>query len=532
MDELPEPILKSGRWRLSIIWLIPAVAAIIGGWMAFQAYAERGPTVILTFQSAEGLEPGQTRIRVKNVDMGKVSALHLSSDLSQVLVTAELKKEADTLLTENSRFWIVRARIGTAGISGLGTLLSGAYIGFDPGMAGSPGTKPPHHFKGLETPPIVTAHQPGMLITLRAEQLGSLNIGSPVHFRQIRVGEVVGFDLQKDGQAVSVKIFIHAPYDGLVRKNTRFWDAGGVGISADSNGVHLRSGSLVDLMMGAIAFENPISLDMNDAAPGDQVFVLFPDYDKIREKLYLERHYYVVNFSESVRGLSRGAPVEFQGIKVGQVEDLNLEFHMKTMEGKVPVLIALEPERFTVVGARPEATGQIIKRLVGRGLRAQLKTGSLLSGSLFVDLTIHPTAPPKTLTHHGIYPEIPTLPSSLGALVSKLTAFAERLEKLPLEEVVDQLRTSLPILKSTMRQAESLLTRLNQETAPQAQATLQQAQATLATLEKTLRSDSPAQQDLHQALEEFAKAARAMKDLADTLERHPEAVLFGKGKNP
>ena len=207
---------------------------------------------------------------------------------------------------------------------------------------------------------------------------------------------------------------------------------------------------------------------------------------------------------------------------------------MKTLEGKVPVLIAVEPERFTVVGTRrqSQSTDQVMERLVERGLRAQLKTGSLLTGSLFVDLTFHPTAPRRTVTRFGAYPEIPTIPSSLGALVSNLTKFAERLEKLPLEEVVEQLRTSLPILKSTLRQAEALMARLNQETAPQAQAALQQAQATLATLEKTLRSDSPAQQDLHRALEEFAKAARAMKDLADTLERHPESILFGKGKNP
>jgi paraquat-inducible protein B len=531
LDGLPEPILKTGRWRLSIIWLIPAVAALIGGWMAFRALALRGPTVVVTFQSGEGLEAGQTRIRVKDVNMGKVTAVNLSADLSQVLVTAELKKEAADLLSENSRFWVVRARIGTAGITGLGTLLSGAYIGFDPGKPGPEGSKPPRHFKGLEAAPIITG-QAGRLITLRAEQLGSLNIGSPVHFRQIQVGEVAAFDLDKGGQAVAVKIFIHAPYDALVRKDTRFWDAGGVELTADANGIRLRSDSLVDLMLGGIAFENPITLQRSEEAKGDEVFVLYPDHDRIRERLFLERHYYVVNFSESVRGLSRGAPVEFRGIKVGEVEDLSLEFHTDTLEGKVPVLIAVEPERFTLVGGQHGSTDQIMRTLVERGLRAQLKMGSLLTGSLFVDLVFQPKAPRRAMGRYGAYPELPSTPSSLGVLVDKLTAFAERLEKLPLEEVVEQLRSSLPVLKATLKETTGLMARLNQETVPQAQATLAQAQATLGALERTLRSDSPTQQDLHGALEAFTRAARAMKDLADTLERHPEAIVFGKGKNP
>ena len=532
MTEVPLPILQRGRWRLSIIWVIPAVAALVGSWMAFKSLAERGPTVTLIFQNGEGLEPGQTRIRVQAVNMGKVTAVDLSADLSQVLVTAELNKEVAALLSENSRFWVVRARIGGAGISGLGTLLSGAYIGFDPGKPGPPGSKPPRIFRGLETPPIVTAHQPGLLVTLQAQQLGSLNIGSPVHFRQIQVGEVAGFDLNPDGHAVAIKIFIHAPYDALVTLGTRFWDTGGVELSADANGMHLRSGSMAELLLGGISFENNVGLDASDAPPGSHVFTLYPDHDQIREKVYQERHYYVVNFDESVRGLSRGAPVEFRGIKVGQVEDLSLEFRPETLEGSIPVLIALEPERFTIIGKQKESNEKIMERLVARGLRAQLKVGSLLTGSLIVDLAFHPGSKPKPMGHHGAYLEIPSTPSPLGALVDNLAKLAERLQKLPIEDVVEQLRTSLPVLKATLQQSQALMAHLSKDTAPQAAATLKQAQATLATLEQTLRSDSPAQQDLHGALEALTKAARAMKELADSLERHPESILFGKGKKP
>ncbi len=529
--DVPEAKVQVRR-RPSIVWLIPLVAAFIGIWMAVRAYAETGPTITITFLSAEGLEAGQTRVRYKDVDIGKVTAISLSRDLSRVVVKAEMKREAAGLLSENSRFWVVRARFGTAGISGLGTLLSGAYIGMDPGAPGET-TMFARDYAGLEAPSIDTTQRPGAVFKLRAEKLGSLSIGSPVHFRQIRVGEVVGFDLDKLGTAVSIKVFINAPYANLVRIDTRFWDAGGVDLTVDSNGLRMHSDSLVDLLIGGISFENPMSLDESGAAPPDQVFPLYPSRDKIYEKVVVNRHYYVVNFNESVRGLTRGATVEFQGIQVGQVEDFKLEFHSGSLDGKIPVLIALEPERFSVVGPKGASTKALVQGLVKKGLRAQLKTGSLLTGSLFVDLGFHPEAPARTMAHYGKYEEIPAIPSTMGAMtamVANLTKFSERLQKLPLEEVVEELRASLPVLRETLKEAKGLMVRLDQKTVPQAEATLAQGQATLAMLEKTLRSDSPTQHDLRSALEEFNKASRALRDLAETLERHPESLIFGKGK--
>ena len=530
-EALPEAKVLVRR-RPSIVWLIPLVAAFIGAWMAVKAYVETGPTITITFLGAEGLEAGQTHIRHKDVDIGKVTTINLSRDHSHVVVTAELKREAASLLSENSRFWVVRARIGTSGISGLGTLLSGAYIGMDPGKPGE-ATRFARDYVGLESPSIDTAQRAGALFKLQAEKLGSLNIGSPVHFRQIRVGEVVKFDLEKGGGSVSIGIFIEAPYDQLVRMDTRFWDAGGVDVTVDGNGLRMHSDSLVDLLLGGISFENPMSLDASGAAPPGQVFWLYPNREKSYEKVVNDRRYYVVNFNESVRGLTRGAPVEYQGIQVGKVEDFKLEFHAGKLEGKIPVLIAVEPERFSVIGPKGTSTEVIIQGLVQRGLRAQLKTASFLTGSLFVDLGFHPEAPVRTMTRYGKYEEIPTIPSTMGAMttmVGNLTQFSERLQSLPLEEIAGELRASLPVLREAMKEAKILMSRLDQQTMPQAQATLAQGQATLAALEKTLRSDSPTQTDLRTALEEFTKASRALRDLAETLERHPESMIFGKGK--
>ena len=521
-----ESIIRIRR-RLPSVWLIPLVATIIGLWLAFNAYVDKGPTFTVTFQNAEGLEAGRTKIKCKDVEVGKVKSLRLSHDRSKVEVTAEFTREASELLSVNSRFWIVRARLGTSGISGLGTLLSGAYISMDPGEAG----KTSRHFEGLEYPPIVTNHAGGQLFALRAEKLGSMSIGSPVYFRQIPVGEVASFNLEKDGKSVSIKVFIREPYDLLVYKDTRFWNVGGVEVTLDTNGIRVSSDSMLDLLLGGVSFENPMSLDAMEPASKEHVFALYSSHERIYEKVYLERNYYVLDFNKSVRGLTRGAPVEFRGIKVGQVEDLKLELHANKMEVHVPVLIAIEPERLAALnGGSLTALDAVVEKLVSRGLRAQLKMGSLITGNLFVDLDFYPQAPRQSMAHHGKYREIPTLPTTMEALVSNLTKFVDRLQKLPLEEISSELKSTIPAMRETLQQATTLMNRLDRETAPQAQATLTQVQATLAALEQALRSDSPVQHDLRRALDEFAKASRALRDLADTLERNPEAVIWGKEK--
>lgn len=527
-DETQEPEVPSTlriRRRLPTVWLIPLVATIIGLWLAFNAYVSKGPTFIVTFRNGDGLEAGRTLIKCKDVEVGKVKTLKLSHDRSKVEVTAELTRDASELLSENSRFWIVRARVSTSGVSGLGTLLSGAYLSMDPGEPG----KASRRFEGLETPPIVTSRQEGRLFTLRAEKLGSMSIGSPVYFRQIPVGDVAGFDLQKDGKSVFIQVFIRAPYDKLVHKDTRFWNVGGVDVSLDSNGIRMSSDSIIDLLLGGVAFENPVSLEATAPVPKDHLFALYASHERIYDKVYQDRHYYVLDFNESVRGLTRGASVEFRGIKVGQVEDLKLEFHAKKLEVHVPVLIAIEPERLSVLGGGSlTSMDAVVEKLVARGLRAQLKMGSLLTGSLFVDLDFYPQAPPRSMLLKGSYREIPTIPTTMGALVSNLTKFLDRLQKLPLEEITGELKTSIPALRETLQQATALMRHLDKETAPQAQATLAQAQTAMAALEKALGSEAPIQQDLRRALEEFAKASRALRDLADTLERNPEALVWGK----
>ena len=538
-NTFPEPIVEPGR-SFSLVWLIPLVAAVIGGWLALKTISEQGPTITITFDSAEGLEAGQTKIRYKNVDVGQVDSIKLSEDLSEVIVTAKLVKGSEPYLTERTRFWVVRARVAAGEVSGLETLFSGAYIALDPVSEG----EPTREFRALKNPPIVTTGDPGRQFVLRAPTLQSLDVGSPVYYRQIRVGQVIGYELDENGQEVNIKIFVDAPHHQRVRKNTRFWDAGGLDVSITTAGVEIDTESLVSLMIGGIAFDTPTSLEASEPADEGEIFRLYPNQKATKERTYTKKDYYVLYFDSSVRGLAPGAPVELRGMKVGQVMDIRLEFHSKDGEFRVPVLIEIEPDRIDLVGNRPMAGGKTLERLVGKGLRAQLKMGNLLTGQLFVDLVVMSDAPPAQVVYSGRYAQLPTVPTPLEEIAGKLASMLDRLERLPIEEIAENLRNTVKgtsqlaksqqlteaaqRLKEVVRESQALMQNMNRDIVPALSETLEQVRSTLATVEQELERTSPFQQQLNGLLQELTTASRSIRLLADYLERHPEALLRGK----
>ena len=255
LDAAPKAVVKTKR-SFSIVWLVPLVALVIAGWLGFKALTEKGPTITITFETAEGLEAGKTKIKFKDVEMGQVDAILLSEDLSHVVLTANLVKGAEKYLSDKTRFWVVRARVAAGEVSGLGTLLAGAYIGMEPKEG-----KPARAFKGLEVPPIITEGLPGRHFVLRASKLGSLDINAPIYYRQIKAGQVVAYEMEKDGQAILIKVFIHAPFDALVRENTRFWNASGLDVAMDASGIRINTESLLSIVSGGVAFETPANLE-------------------------------------------------------------------------------------------------------------------------------------------------------------------------------------------------------------------------------------------------------------------------------
>jgi len=541
IQDIPEAMVHTRR-QFSIVWLVPIVAILIGGWLAYKGLSEKGPTITISFESAEGLEAGKTKLKYKDVEIGQVETIRFNVDLSRVLVTAELAKEAEPYLTENTRFWVVRPRVTGSGVSGLGTLFSGAYIGMDPGKEG----QPERHFKGLEIPPVVTTGMPGRDFLLKATTLGSLDVGSPVYYRQIQVGQVIGYELEEKGQSLQIKIFVNAPHHQLVKKNTRFWNASGFDLKLDAGGLRLNTESLVSIMMGGIAFDTPTSLEAGGPAESGHEFRLYETRESIFERTYTEKFYYILHFQGSIRGLAVGAPVEIRGIKIGQVVDIQAGFDQETLTPRITVLVETEPQRWKALGEKRGDHKTEIEMMVAKGLRAQLKTGSMLTGQLYVDIDFHPDAPEAHVIYGEQFPELPTIPAPLQMITARVNQLLNQIETVPIKQIgkdlgdtvqnfkrlseSKELLEAVKALNATLQQTRQLVQNLDSNVAPAIGSTLDQAQKTLISVEGTLGQDSPLQYEIRQAMNELGEAARAIRILTDYLERHPEALIYGKGK--
>ncbi|KVN91263.1 mammalian cell entry protein [Burkholderia ubonensis] len=520
----PDPAIstKSG-WLPSLVWLVPLVAALIGIGLVIKSVRERGPEITISFRSAEGLEPGKTQVKYKDVEIGIVKTITLSKDLARVLVDVQLKKEAEDFAVKGSRFWVVRPRIGATGVSGLGTLLSGAYIGVDAGRSQEGQTD----FTGLETPPPVTGDQKGTQYVLRGASLGSIDIGSPVYYRRVQVGQVVGFALDKDGTGVTVNVFVNAPYDQYVGVNSRWWQASGVDLRLDSSGFKLNTQSLATVILGGIAFQAPPNQSSGAAAPNNAVFHLGSDEaDAMREPDGPPLQV-VMNFNQSLRGLAVGAPVDFRGIVLGEVTNIGIDYDPKAKNFTMPVTMNLYPERLgrrfreTIESKGETARRGIVERLVERGLRGQLRTGNLLTSQLYVALDFFPKAAAAKIDPARQPLELPTVPNELEELQVVVADIAKKLDKVPFEQIGAN-------LNSTLANADRLFKQLDTQVAPEARDTLSAAKQTFSAAEATLQQDSPLQSDVRGALKELTRTLQSLNALADYLERHPESLLKGK----
>ncbi|MDR6390993.1 intermembrane transport protein PqiB [Paraburkholderia phenoliruptrix] len=525
MPDAPDPDVEPRRnWLPSLVWVVPLIAALIGVALVVKSITERGPVITISFNNAEGLEPGKTQVKYKDVVVGSVKAITLSKDHSHVEVAVQLSKQADDFAVKDTRFWVVRPRIGASGVSGIGTLLSGAYISVDAGRS----EDAQHAFVGLEAPPPVTGDQKGRRFTLHGESLGSIDIGSPIFYRRMQVGQVYGLSLDKDGKGVTMQVFVAAPYDQYVGTNSRWWHASGVNVRLDSNGFVVNTQSVTSILIGGLSFRAPPGQAPGPQAADHTSFRLAsdeadamraPDGTPVRA---------VMNFNQSLRGLSVGAAVDFRGIVLGQVTDIGVDYDPGTHSFTMPVTLELYPDRLrrrahgTPVPERGTAENQqLLRHLVERGLRGQLRTGNLLTGQLYVALDIFPKAAPVSFDPARDPLELPTIDNSLDALQTQIADIAKKLDRIPFDQLGNNLNNSL-------KNADKLFAQLSTEVMPQARDTLAAAKQTFSSAEATLRQDSPMQSDMHQALQELTRTLQSLNALADYLERHPESLLRGK----
>ncbi|NYH98023.1 intermembrane transport protein PqiB [Cupriavidus plantarum] len=530
---LPYPARRRrSRWLPSLVWLIPIVAAIVGISLLVNTILSRGPEIDVTFRTAEGLTPGKTPVRYKDVEIGLVKSVRLAEDRSHVIARIDLTKDASSFAVADTRFWVVRPRLAVSGVSGLETLLSGAYIGVDIGKSAERKTA----FTGLEVPPVVTTDASGKQFVLRAQDLGSLDIGSPVYYRRVRVGQVVAFQLEPNGRDITLRVFVDKPYDNLVTANTRFWHASGVDLKLDATGLKLQTQSLVTVLLGGVAFQAPDHSGGAPVATENTQFLLASDQgEAMKEPEELAPTLTVLNFDQSVRGLSPGAPVDFRGVVVGQVRSIGIEYQRDKKAFRMPVVVELYPSRmgFRQRDVAEEAQKRtIVETLIRRGLRAQLRTGNLLTGQLYVALDFFPKAVPASVNLDASMPELPTTPGTFDELQAKLGDIVNKIDKVPFDQIGQDVRTSLASLNRMLDNADKLVAQLQGDVAPQVLSALQDARRTLNTANGTLASDAPLQQDTRRMLQELTRTAVSLRALTDYLERHPEALLRGKAEKP
>ncbi len=546
-EPIPEPEILRGK-RFSIVWLIPLLAVLIGVWLAVKTIRETGPTITIVFKSAEGLVSGKTEIKYKDVTVGKVQRIQLSEDLSQVLVSAAMSREVAAHLTGDTLFWIVRARVAVGEVSGISTLLSGAYIGMMPGNSG----KVVHRFEGSEKPPAIFRDTPGRQFKLRAEQLGSLDIGSPVYYRQVKVGRVSNMDMAEDGTGVLIEIFVEAPYHRQVKRDSRFYNASGLNVKIGADGVRIDTPSLASLLVGGISFFTAEDIKMAPPPAENQIFSLYDNRDAANAASYSYREYYLLYFEETVRGLSAGAPVDFYGIKIGEVISIRLLFDQETLTFRIPVLIAIEPDRIELAGELAIPEYKVMEKLVAKGLRAQQRTGNLLTGQSYVSMRIQPEAESQDIRTGDVYPVLPTIPNTVEEITATAKRMLDRFNHLPLEETLTDIReasrqvkdmtgskaleSAIDNIDQSFAEFKKVTADLNDGTLPKVNSMLDQAreamvrgEEALATANTVLGEGAPIAYNLNRLLLELQEAARAVEALADYLERHPDAIVFGKG---
>jgi paraquat-inducible protein B len=544
-----DPLLETAP-RFSLLWLIPLIAAVVAGWLAWQTLSERGPLITITFSSAEGIVAGQTRVKHKAVDLGEVRSVRLTPDMKRVVVEVRMRREAASLLTDHARFWVVRPRFTAGSFSGLETLVSGSYIEIDPG---TPGGAARRAFTGLEAPPAVRSDEPGRTFRLHAARLGALGVGSPVLFRDATVGEVIGYELGGPGKETLIRVFIRAPYADFVHQGSYFWNDSGFSVNMAGGGLRLEFQSVQALLSGAIAFDTPEEAEGRPLAANDADFTLYPDHAAATTARYADSIPILVHFRGSVRGLSVGAPVEIYGIQIGEVTDVKLQYDFEHKQLDVPVRLIVQPGRISAPNAPPptlERAIESLKELTAQGLRAQLRTGNYLTGQLYVAFDFFPDAKPASITVEDGTIVVPSEPSDLENMAMLVSTLEKKLASLPIEDIVNNLDATLrglnkiangPELAATLKEASVTLATVQRMTktadqglarlpaiSAELEASLQRANHLLAGLEASYGNASPLPRDLERVLAEMDEAARSIRSLADLLDQHPEALIRGR----
>jgi len=514
-----------------MVWVIPILAVLIGGWLLYKNLGSKGPEIQIRFETADGLAAGKTELKCRSVSIGRVTKIDLSSDMQSVLVTCSLNAGNENLLREGSRFWVVRPRVSAVDISGLGTLLTGVYIEMEPGT----GAKGGRQWLGLETPPATNRSIPGRRLQLVSEEARSLIVGSPIYYRGFEVGRVESRTLDLEGRRIEYEAFVEEKYQGLITRNTRFWNTSGIDVSAGVDGFKIRTPSFQAMVSGGVSFAVPEGLPPGKLVNDGAVFELHRDADSAASSTFNPSLQLLLLFDQSVRGLSKNAPVEYRGIIIGRVKNISFDYVPDLDNQRVPVLVEIDPKLLRATHPE-EISDDGLSQLgdaIQKGLRASLRIGSLLTGALFVDFDYYPEEPAIELAYKGDFPVVPTLSSGFAQLEVKLASILDKIDKLPLDDAVRQIALTAEEARVVMADL-GIVAKAARETMDNEdfKKLPEELRKTIVELEKSVSSmgpDGAVQGDLLRTLDEFRSAMRAMESLSDTIKEKPNSIFFGRG---
>ena len=530
--------VSQGR-KISSIWFIPLLALALGVYMVVHNWMTEGPEIEIAFKTATGLAEGKTKVKYRNVDMGLVEEVRLNDDFDGVIAKVKLDRQVLPLLRDDTRFWVVTARVGAGSISGLDTLLSGAYIQLAPG-SGKAGTR---EFVALEQPPLTPNDAPGLRLQLTSDRASSVSAGDTLLYKGYKVGRIESMEFNPADRKVRYVIFIDAPYHELVNSATRFWDVSGVSVSAGADGFKIETGSVDTVLLGGVSFDVPEGLQDGDPVEPNTEFKLYTAYEDILKNPYRHGTHYVVSFNQSIKGLSPGAPVEFRGITIGRVERIllkevmqlnlkeDLEGDSKDEGAYMPVLIYLEPARLALPDSQAsiESMQQAIAAGVTNGMRASLASGSILTGAKYVNIDYFKGVEEASLDSFMEYTTIPTLETGLGQLEQKLTAIMDKINNLPLEDTVGGANDAIATLNETLGSLNTMIQSEGIQQLPQ------QLDQTLQELHKTINGLSPGSevyQSINSALLRLNSTLGNLEKVTNTLADQPNSLILPSNPKP
>jgi paraquat-inducible protein B len=549
----PVAAVHRHRWYHSWIWAIPVVTLLIGGWLVWDTLTQRGPLITISFLGAEGLQAGQSHVRHKDVDMGLVQNIQLSKDLQRVIVTIRMDRQALPLLTTTAQFWVVKPRFFAGSISGLETLLSGGYIELLPGAA--PGASA-RDFIGLEDPPVLQTDEAGTPFLLHAPRIGSISLGSPVFYRDLEVGQVLGWDIADMADSITIHAFVRAPFDRYVHDGSHFWNASGASVQLGPKGIQLQLESLRALILGGVAFDTLPDARGSPVSTANHNFTLYPDADTAEHASIAENIPCIAYFAGSAAGLAPEAMVSLRGLPVGEVTSVYLSYDKVADRVVVAVKFDVEPQRINrlQLPGETDSTG-MLGVLVHRGLRASIGTSSLLTGQQEVALVMQPDAPAAELKMDGKILVVPTAESGgLSDLAKSASAILAKLENLPFDQIArnlnetlsganklinnEQLPQAVASLQLTLAELQGLVHRADTGVDPllkrlpalsqELDEAVRRADTLLGSLNAGYGSNSGVNVDLDHLILQLSDAARSVRVLADLLTRHPEALIRGR----